>query len=201
MPLRNTETGWGWLARLLHWSMALLIIGLLGVGWYMVNIVGNSDLVLRYELTQTHKSFGFVVFTLAVIRGVWRAANPAPAEPAGPPWEKAAARGAHLLLYVLMFLLPLSGWLMASASPMNDPGAFPFQVRNMVFGLFELPDPVATGNRTLEAVFKSVHLGAAIALAGLLVIHAGAALVHHLQRGDDVLRRMVRGPAGSDPTR
>ena len=193
MPLTNTEQGWGWLARLLHWAMAVLILGLLALGWYMVNVVGTSDLVLRYQMTQWHKSFGFVVFVLALVRLGWRAANPTPGEPEGPAWEHTVARGAHLALYALMVLLPLSGWLMASASPMNDANAFPFQVKNMVFGLFELPDPIAPGDRGLEAALKAVHLWAAVAMGLLLLAHAGAALMHHVVRRDRVLLRMVRG--------
>jgi cytochrome b561 len=92
-----------------------------------------------------------------------------------------------------MLLLPLSGWLMASASPLNDPGAFPFQVRNMVFGLFELPDPFNPGSRALEASLKAVHLWAAIALGALLLAHVGAGLVHHYIRRDRILTRMVAG--------
>ena len=191
--LRNGDEGWGLPARLLHWSMAVLILGLLAVGWYMVNVVGTSDLVLRFRLTQWHKSFGAVVFGLAVLRVLWRLANPTPAEPAGAAWEHAAARGAHLALYVLMLALPLSGWLMASASPLNDAGAFPFQIKNMVFGLFELPDPFDPGSEALEKTFKAVHLWSAVAMAALLAAHAGAALVHHLVRRDRVLLRMVRG--------
>lgn len=193
MRLKNSPEGWGLPARLLHWGMALLILGLLGLGWYMVNVVGTGDLVLRFRLTQLHKSFGFVVFALALLRLGWRLANPTPTEPPGHAWEKAAARAAHLALYGLMLALPLSGWLMASASPMNDPGAFPFQVRNMVFGLFELPDPIHPGDRRLEALFKAVHWWAALALAVLLIAHAGAALMHHLIRRDRVLLRMTVG--------
>lgn len=193
MRLRNTVEGWGLPARLLHWSMAVLILGLLGLGWTMVNVVGTADLVLRFRLTQLHKSFGFVVFALALLRLGWRAANPSPRAPEGAAWEKAAAKGAHFALYGLMLVLPLSGWLMASASPLNDPGAFPFQVRNMVFGLFELPDPIHPGDRGLEAALKAVHWWAAVALAGLLLAHAGAAMVHHLVRRDRVLMRMLTG--------
>ena len=191
--MRNTADGWGLPARALHWGMALLILGLLGVGWYMVNVVGTSDLVLRFRLTQWHKSFGFVAFALALLRLVWRAANPAPREPAGPAWEHAAARGAHLALYVLMVVMPLSGWLMASASPLNDPGAFPFQIRNMVFGWFELPDPFDPGSERLEAAFRAVHVWSGGAMALLVAAHAGAGLAHHLVRRDRVLLRMLRG--------
>jgi cytochrome b561 len=193
MKIRNDAAGWGLPARLLHWSMALLIIGMLAVGWYMVNALTPADLMLRFRLTQTHKSFGFVVFALALARIVWRLVNPAPAEPPGSALEHAVARWAHRALYALMLILPLTGWLMASASPLNDAGAYPMQIRNMVFGLFEMPDPIAPGSATLEAMFKALHLAAAVAMAALLVAHAGAALFHHLVRRDRTLARMVSG--------
>jgi cytochrome b561 len=192
MQFRNTLESWGWGARLLHWAMAVLILFLLGVGFYMVEILGSRDLVARFQLTQTHKSFGFVVFALALARLAWRLADPVrPAADRG--WQAAAARGAHLALYALMLWMPLSGWLMASASPLNDPGAYPVQIRNMVFGLFELPDPISPGDRELEGVLKSAHFYSALALAALLAIHAAAALKHHLVDRDDVLRRMTWG--------
>jgi cytochrome b561 len=175
--------------------MAVLMIGLLAVGFYMVQVLGTTDLIGRFQLTQTHKSFGFMVFVLALIRIVWRLRSPVtPADPATvKPWEASAAHAAHVALYVLMLWLPLTGWLMASASPLNDPGAYPMQVRNMVFGLFELPDPIHPGDRELEAVFKRLHLAGAFALLALLTVHAGAALKHHFVHRDDVLRRMTTG--------
>lgn len=195
MRTLNTETSWGWPSRLLHWAMAVLMIGLLAVGFYMVRVLGNEDLIGRFQLTQTHKSFGFVVFVLALARIAWRWRNPVvPADPAGTqPWERRAAHAAHLALYALTLWLPLTGWLMASASPLNDPGAYPMQVRNMVFGLFAMPDPISPGDRGLEALFKELHLIGALALAALLAAHAGAALKHHFVNRDDVLRRMTLG--------
>jgi cytochrome b561 len=195
MKLHNDALSWGLPARALHWSMAVLMIGVLALGFYMVQVIGNSDLAARFQLTQTHKSFGFVVFALALVRIGWRLASPrVPAEPAhAKPWEKTAAHAAHLALYALMLWLPLTGWLMASASPLNDPGAYPVQVRNMVFGLFELPDPINPGDRGLEATFKALHYWGAVALALILAAHAGAALKHHFIDRDDVLRRMGWG--------
>jgi cytochrome b561 len=193
MKFRNDAVGWGLPARILHWSMAVLIVAMLAVGWYMVNVLTPADLMLRFQLTQMHKSFGFVVFALAAVRILWRLANPSPSEPPGSALEHTVARWAHLALYALMLLLPLTGWLMASASPLNDAGAYPMQIRNMVFGLFEMPDPIAPGSATLEAAFKVLHLAAAVAMAALLVAHAGAALFHHLVRRDRTLARMVMG--------
>lgn len=194
MKWMNTSIGWGVVARLLHWAMAVLLIGMLLLGWFMVEIVGSRDMVLRYQLTQLHKSFGFVAFVLALLRVLWRFVNPTPPFPEGAPlWERLAARFSHLLLYLLMLAVPLSGWLMASASPLNDPGAYPFQMKNMVFGLFEMPDPHPKGDRALEATLKVVHYWSAMALVLVVAGHVSGALVHHLFKRDRILMRMLTG--------
>ena len=192
MALKNTRTSWGWPARALHWAVAVLILGQIGVGLYMVEVVGD-DLIQRFELTQLHKSFGFVVFALAALRVIWRAMNPTPALPEMPGWQKAASRASHLALYVLMFAIPVTGWLMASASPLNDEGAYPFQVKNMVFGLFELPDPYAPGDKALSEWLAAVHFWASMTLAAVLAVHVAASLKHQFVDRDGLLRRMVRG--------
>lgn len=173
--------------------MAVLIFGMLGLGFYMVQI--ETDLVDRYLQTRWHKSFGTVVFALAVLRIVWRLATRSrPANPETMPrWQVRAARISHILFYILMVALPLSGWLLASASPLNDVDAVPFQLRNLVFDLFELPDPFVKGNARLTATLKSLHLALALLLAALLALHIAASLKHHFIDRDDVLRRMIRG--------
>jgi cytochrome b561 len=189
MRWRDDETAWGWPTRLLHWAMAGLILFMLGLGVYMTEAV--TDVYAQFDLYQTHKSWGFVVFSLAVVRVIWRMASPRePAAPPGTPgWERAAARATHVALYALMFAMPLSGWLTASASELQDL----YGIRNMVFGWFEMPDPFVPGSEALEAVFSTIHAWCAAALAGVLVLHAGAALRHHFVRRDDVLRRMSVG--------
>ena len=200
MPLHNTSERWGWPAKAFHWIVGLLMIGLLLVGFYMVTAVywfyPESDAFsIRMELTQTHKSFGFLVFFLALARVVWRWYSPAhpdlPADAKG--WERLASNGTHALLYVLMFLLPLSGWLMASTSPLNDADAYPAPIRNMVFGLFPMPDAMQPGDREVSNVFKAIHYYSGIALAALLALHIAAALKHHFVDRDGILRRMLPG--------
>lgn len=188
MALRNSRTGWGWPARLLHWSMAIVIIGLLCVGFYMANFV--DDVYVQFGLTQDHKSWGFVAFSLALIRVIWRMVNPSPALPDGMTRiERLAAHAGHYGLYFCMFTMPLSGWLMSSASPLQDS----YGIKNLVFGAFELPDPFVPGSDSLEAVFSNVHFGAGLLLVTLLVGHAAAALMHHVVKRDTVLVRMIRG--------
>ncbi len=193
MSVKNTETAWGWPARVIHWVMALMILGLLGVGNYMTSLdIFNPD---RFTLTQQHKSIGFVVFVLAIIRVGWRLSNrTSPTLPeAMPGWQKAASHASHYALYALIFIMPLSGWLMSSASPLNDPGAYPVQIRNMVFGLFEMPDPFATGSERLEEIFHTIHAVSARLMILILLVHTAAALKHHFVDKDTILRRMIRG--------
>lgn len=184
----NTKSGWGLPARLLHWAMAILILSMLGLGAYMANFV--DDIYQQFELFQLHKSWGFVAFALAVLRILWRAVNPAPDLPEGMSRpERLLAKGGHLALYILVLAMPLSGWLMASASTLQDT----YGVKNMVFGVFELPDPFVPGGEDLETLFATIHTASAILLTVLVLIHAAAALRHQFVRGDGLLRRMILG--------
>lgn len=188
MSLRNTPEGWGWPARLIHWSVSLMILGLLGVGFFMANFV--DDIGLQFTLTQIHKSWGFTVFVLVLIRVIWRFMNPTPPLPATmSPVERGLAHGGHLALYALMFAMPLSGWLMSSASPLQEL----YGIKNKVFSLFEMPDPFVPGSKELEEVFANIHYFCAIALSLVVAAHVAAALKHHFVEKDNVLRRMVLG--------
>jgi cytochrome b561 len=193
MALKDTDVSWGLVARALHWTMAAIMISLLALGFYMVEV--EPDLVTRFKMTQIHKSFGFTVFVLGLIRIAWRiTADARPGLPPGMrPWERHAARISHLAFYALMIALPVTGWLMASASPLNDADAFPFRVANMVFGVFELPDPIDPGSRQLTANLLTVHFSLALTLSALLLIHVAAALKHAFINRDEVLSRMLRG--------
>lgn len=193
MALRDSSASWGLVSRILHWLMAIMLISMLGLGVYMVEF--EVDLIARFKLTQLHKSFGFTVFLLGLIRLIWRLTPGV--RPLYPPdmkaWEKKAARASHLAFYALMIAMPLSGWLLASASPLNDADAFPFRVANRVFDLFELPDPFDPGSKSLAGTLAFVHTTLAVGLAALLLVHVSAALKHACIDRDDVLSRMLRG--------
>lgn len=188
MQAKNNDASWGWVQRLLHWAMAGLILFMLGLGLWMVEI---EDVFEQYAWFQIHKSWGAVVFALALVRVVWRALQPAkPSLPDGMrKWESVAAEGAHIALYVLIFALPLSGWLMSTASPLQDQ----FGIKNMVFGLFEMPDPFVPGDKALAGLFKQVHYYLATGLIVVLLGHVGGALKHHFVYKDNVLKRMTWG--------
>jgi cytochrome b561 len=189
MHARNSAQSWGWVARLLHWGMAALILFQLGFGVWMANFV--ADMIRQFQLTQVHKSWGVVIFALALIRLAWRLAHRhAPALPPGTPrWQQRAATASHGALYALMLVLPLSGWVMSAASPVQDL----LGIENMVFGIVALPDPWKPGVESIADAANAVHVGAAIGLVLILAIHASAALRHHLIDRDDVLARMTWG--------
>lgn len=189
MQARNTVESWGWVARLLHWAIAGVILFQLGLGLYMSEVV--SDLIRQFQLVQIHKSWGFTAFVLACLRLVWRLLNrDTPALPEGTPaWQAWVSGITHKLLYLLMFALPLSGWVMASASPNQDL----LNIDNMVFGWFAMPDPWAPGVKSIADAAEAFHQVAAFLLMGLLALHVGAALKHHFIDRDRVLARMIVG--------
>ncbi len=175
-------------AKLLHWLIALLIAGMVGLGVYMTGVEG--DFQYKLWLYQIHKSLGVTLFALLAVRLAWRQVSPPPPlPPSMPAWERTASRAAHIGLYALMFALPLSGWARVSASPLSVP--------TDVFGLFTLPHipllaslPAAT-KQAWEPVFQTVHWALAWTLVGLVAIHALAALRHAFILKDNVMTRML----------
>ena len=178
--LRNTADSWGAPAKLFHWVMAALILAQIALG-----VMAASWRVspAKLELFFWHKSTGMLILALVALRLLWRLANPTPALPSGmPAWELTAARLSHGLLYVLMIALPITGWIVNSASNI------PFRI----FWLIPLPAIVAPDKPTADGV-ALVHGGLAALLALVLVAHIGAALRHHFVKRNTVLIRMLPG--------
>jgi cytochrome b561/polyisoprenoid-binding protein YceI len=172
-------------AKILHWLIALLIIGMLAVGWTMNSLPNGT---LKFSLFQWHKSFGITVLLLSLCRLVWRLTHPAPPLPSDMPgWEKFAARATHVLFYVLIIAMPLLGWVMVSASPLGLP--------TILFGVIPWPHlpviPTLENKKEVGHMAAEAHGFLAYALAGLLVLHVGAALKHHFIAKDDILTRMA----------
>jgi cytochrome b561 len=190
MPASNTALRYGTVAMTFHWLIAALLIANICIGLYMSDLPRSDP--SKFELIALHKSIGLTVLILSVLRLVWRLVNPVPPLPAGmSPWIKLAARASHIVLYVLIVGIPLSGWLMVSVSSMGH--ATP------VFGLFGFPGapylsdiPRSVGHPYHE-FFESIHVYLAWSAIVLVPIHILAALYHHFLRGDDVLRRMLPG--------
>ncbi len=184
--MRNTQTGYGLIAIAFHWSMAILIVFMLALGIYMHELPPTDQ--ATFQLYQLHKSFGFVVLFLAVLRIVWRLSNPSPKLPEGmKPLERAAASLGHAGLYALIFALPITGWFMVSASPWGIP--------TILFNFLpvpHLPVPAALGSKEeAEGFFMMLHEYGAFLLIALIVVHIAAALKHHFIARDDTLKRML----------
>jgi cytochrome b561 len=162
----------------LHWFIALLIFAAFPLGVYMHELPLSPD---KLRLYSYHKWIGVTVFMLALIRLYWRATHQPPALPASMPgWEKLAAHATHYALYALIFIIPLSGWLMSSAKG--------FQT--VWFGVLPLPDLVGK-DKELGDLLLEVHKLLNFLMLGLLFGHVGAALKHHFIQHDDILARMV----------
>ena len=181
------------IAICLHWLMALLIFGMLLVGAYMVGL-DDSD-PLRYSLTQWHKSFGVVALLLIVWRILWRLTHSAPPMPSHlKSWEKDAANLTHIALYLVVLVIPMSGWIMVSASPLELPTLLFNKILWPHLPLFDtLPNKDG-----FALLFADVHTLAGYLLMLLLVAHIGAALRHHFVLRDGVMERML--PRTSDGT-
>ncbi len=172
----------------LHWAIALMILGLIAVGWIMGDLEGPA----QYSVVQLHKSFGITVLLLSVARIVWRLMNRPPAEPPMPKWQSFVSRAVHLLFYILIIAMPLTGWIMASAS-----GDAPTRYFGLVdIRLPGIPTLDAATREGLEEGFEQVHGNLAWVMIGLLVLHVAGAVKHHFIDKDGLLARMAPGVFG-----
>ena len=162
----------------LHWLIAIAIVATFGVGLIMHDLALSP---FKLKIYSWHKWAGVTIFLLVLFRLGWRLTHRPPGPPAGmPAWQHTAAEVTHLLIYILMIAIPLSGWLMSSAKG--------FQT--VYFGILPLPDLLAK-NKELGELLSFVHTVLNFTLAGLVLAHAGAALKHHFIDRDDVLTRML----------
>jgi cytochrome b561 len=182
---RSSSRGFGRTARLLHWATALLVVGQWLLGRYMTGL-GPEAVAEKFVLYQRHKSLGAVILALTLVRLAWRwfdRERPGP-EPGTPPWQRRAAALTHGLLYLLLLILPLTGFLAAAASPLGIP--------TVLFGVLPVPHPIGP-DAALEAAFALAHRVQGWALAALVALHVAAALKHHVIDRDRTLVRMLRG--------
>jgi cytochrome b561 len=178
--MRNSPTQYGSLARFLHWAIAILVIVTVPIGLTMIRI-GEGK--LQNLLFVVHESIGLTIFLLAIARIVWRLVEPPPPLPASVPSGKALlAHLNHWLLYLLLFLMPVTGYLSVVA------GGYPLNF----FALFDVPRLVAK-NESLGKFTENAHLLLQYAVYVLVLIHVAAALHHHLVKRDGVLHRMWPG--------
>ncbi|MBE2293028.1 MAG: cytochrome b [Xanthomonadales bacterium] len=179
MSLKNTVDRWGGVSQCLHWTIAalILLIGLVGL------VMGELPRSPKYFWVYTaHKSLGLAVLALVVVRIGWRVYAGAPRPvPGTPRWQALLAAATHGAIYLLILAIPMSGWMLDSAS-----GLRPLRW----FGLVEVPKLVAP-DEALAANAHGAHEWLFWLLMALVVAHAGAALYHHFIQRDQTLARML----------
>ncbi|HIJ61847.1 MAG TPA: cytochrome b [Rhodospirillaceae bacterium] len=180
------EGRYGAVAMALHWLTAAAVVGLIVIGWVMMDLPKGAS--LKFVLFQWHKSIGITVLLLTLLRLAWRLAHRPPPPPAGlTDWERRGSQAAHFALYVLLLVLPLGGWAAVSASPLNIP--------TILYGVVpwpHLPVPDLLSNREqLAELLEDCHGLGGNLMAWLAGLHVLAALWHHFYRKDEVLLRMT----------
>lgn len=181
MRLGNTSQSWGLVARGLHWLVALLIVGQFATGWLSE---AADDRATSFVLIRNHYQFGVILSGLILLRLLWRLSNKAPEPLAGEPvWRERSARTVHVLMYGLLIVLPITGYIIW----------IHMKAEMSVFGLFSAPrlftPPVE--DETLRAGAWYVHYFAGWFLVGLVGLHVLAALWHQFVRRDGLLGRMT----------
>ncbi|WP_105439064.1 cytochrome b [Neorhizobium sp. T25_13] len=181
MPRRSAD-GYDLVAIALHWLIAVLILGLLVLGFVMTR--RSIDPALQFSLFQWHKSFGMLALLLAAVRLVrsLTVARVKSAEGLGI-LERRSAHAMHYLLLTLAVAVPVAGWMIASVSPLEIP--------TFAFNLVVIPHLPVPKSEAAEAWWTTVHAVLAYSTLALVFLHSAAALYHHYVRHDDVLTRML----------
>jgi cytochrome b561 len=179
MQLKNTTQAYGLISKSLHWLIAALILFLIGLGWFMVDL-GYYDPRSQSSL-HWHRSLGLLALLLALVALAWRSVSrPPPYEQNLPRWQRVAASSAHGLLFLLMLLLPLSGYLISTSAGEAIP----------LFSGIALP-AFFNISQTLRDWAIDSHYYLAYGGLGLIVLHAAAALKHHFIDRDNTLKKML----------
>lgn len=177
--LKNSSTDYGVIAIALHWLVALTVIGLFMSGLWMTGLDYYDAWYQRGP--ELHKGIGVMLFMLLVFKLAWRWFDPFPKpDTAHAVWEQRSARGAHLLMYTLMFAVMIAGYLIPTADGQSL----------QVFGLFSVPATLS-GIENQEDIAGEIHEILAFVLIGLATLHALAALKHHFIDRDRTLKRML----------
>lgn len=180
MRIRNSSASFGAMTRFLHWVTALLVFLAIGVGYWIAN-AEISFSALRYF--GYHKTLGVIVMVLIVARLLWHQFSKPPRPvSSGAIWQDALAAAVHKCFYILLLLMPLSGWVGSSATGIDT----------VLFGRWTLP-AIAPVSEHWEYAGFLIHGIAAKALVTLILMHIGGAVLRAVGKRDGTLRRMAFG--------
>ena len=180
MAYRNTKNGFGLVARLLHWGMAMGIFGLFALGYWMRTLTYYSP---YYKTApELHQGIGLTLFALLVCRFIWKLANPAPIHAKLTALERNGSNLLHWGFYALLLAVMIAGYFISTL----DGRVIHY------FGLFDIPS--AYTHKGLEKLAGKLHRILAYLTIALAVLHAAAAFWHHFVKRDRVLISMIKGP-------
>lgn len=178
---------YGVVQRLIHWAVALIVVGMLTVGLTLgtLGFEGTRDtfgMDVTNLLYKYHKTFGIIVLTVMLLRLALRLAKPPPPyDPELPGFFRRVGRANHLALYALLIAQPMFGWAATAA------GGFPIE-----FFSWKLP-PILGKDEALSETLYDVHGVIGRTILVLVILHVAAALLHWLIRRDRVMHRMTFG--------
>lgn len=177
--LKNTTDRYGLIARLFHWIVFLMVIGAVAGGLAVEDMPSGPE---KFYMISMHKSFGFTILVLVLLRLLWRAANPRPRDLGTSRFQNALGHAMHVFLYLLLLSQPITGMLMSQS--FGHP-VYPFD-------LFQVPT-VVNENIRLAKILLEIHETQWVVLAIAVGIHAAAALKHHFIDKNRTLLRMILG--------
>ena len=185
VSLRSTDVRWGRISQILHWIFFVALAFQVSWGLWMTTLPVGVHKVKVYAF---HKSLGLTLLALACLRLTWRLFERRPEMPPMPLWQRRGALTVHVLLYVLLFALPLTGWLY------NSLAGFPLRW----FDLVHVP-ALHDSNDALKGLVRDLHETLAWVLVTLVAVHAAAALKHHFLDRDHTLASMLPGLSPRSP--
>lgn len=176
--MAKSVTGYSKSYKALHWLIAIVVIGMLSGSFFL----GDLPNAMKGTAYMLHKSTGLVILALMLCRLVWIHISGKPDLPDSiPAWQRAASHLVHYGFYLFLLLMPLSGWIMSTASDKNPD----------FFGMFIAKFPGVPVDKQLAGFMNQTHETIAWILIALVILHIGAALKHYFINKDDVLQRML----------
>jgi cytochrome b561 len=169
--IKNTPTTYGLFSRALHWLIAGAMLFLIGLGWYMTELSYYDP--FYHKATNLHKSIGIIVFILLAIKVVWLFISPMPVIGKGElkKWEFILAKVIHKLLWLLIILMPITGYIVSTSAGSGID----------MFGLFEIP-AITKIPKNIKDFADSAHYYMAYTGVAIIALHVVGAAKYYFQK-------------------